>query len=656
MKGQLQAADTSDPIPYGKVQFHDGDPVYADDKGRFTIIVSNGLERVVLTASDVFGDYVQTTKIIHPNVMSGVTKTLITMLRKAVGVSFNASEDTVLTMGSDKEDEVFAGMHIPPQSVFSDDGSVYTGDVKASLKVIDPRNMTDVITAPSDLTFVDEEGEVQPLKTFGMFNLELTDPSGNPLQTEGDVDLMLDPELLGYSAEDFGDNLPKLWVLDSSSGEWVKLADMQKEQGSSRFKRQTGESTVLVGNVNVSISGKWINYDIKDTSEVCLSNLRLYATDAFTEEISGAEPYVLIQDGNTYQGYYRNRGSDTGGYCIAHPCDVNSRTGYHGYVYIEYDGNQTFHVNENAGSDVQGIKDDYLKRQINYKDEGNAISVNFSYRNQQSTRGPFYLATNWWRASDCTAADASANHFRFYVEEAKTQNSMCEPAEYTKVNIERDESINDIDDPDSNGDYYWYAWYTKKLYPDYLIGGKSHTVVYIKVKTNSSSEIALQAESMVGNEISGSPGQVGYRIGCADDSKPVCLEVKPSGPVAGSLGSLTDDSQYCDTQVVIKPMQGKGGERCSGYRILNTDLLDLIGVSTQSVDSRKFEVKLTKTVEERHSHSMGLYWYKGNPTDTLADVRDKAKAICEEGVNPLTGKATSDQLTIDNCALEFICE
>jgi hypothetical protein len=109
------------------------------------------------------------------------------LLRKAEPVSFDATEDTFLTMGGGSDEGVFAGIMIPPGSVFTASGDVYTGDAVARLNVIDPRNLTDIENAPSDFIFVDEEGNEQMLDTYGMFNVQVADGSGNPLNVQGDI-------------------------------------------------------------------------------------------------------------------------------------------------------------------------------------------------------------------------------------------------------------------------------------------------------------------------------------------------------------------------------------------------------------------------------------------------------------------------------------
>ena len=654
VKGQLQAADTSEPIPYGKVQFHNGETVYADNTGHFTIIVSNGLQHIVLTASDIYGNYVQTTKVVVPTVMSGITNTVIRMLRKAVRVSFKASDDTVLTMGGKQEDEVFAGIHIPPQSVFSDDGSVYTGEVYASVNVIDPRNMTDIINAPSDFTFVDDEGEVQPLRTYGMFNLELSDPAGNPLQTEGDVELMLDAGLLGYSEQDLGDNMPKLWVLDVSTGKWMKVANMKKQKESRRLKRQTGRSFVIVGNVDVCVASEWFNYDDFDTRERCFSKMHLYETNAFEEEIFDADPYVIISEGNTHQGYSGNL-APYHGYCVVHPCDLKSTIGNHGYVYIEHNGKRAFSVNNDAGLDAQGIKDEDLKKRINYKDMGNAISVNFSYHKQQPAKGPFYISSSnlffrGWFSADCEAANASANHFRFYLgEESKPQNPVCDRKPYNTVN-----DLDTIKYNVSNPDYYIYAFYPKMLYP---VGASyyKHVIVYIKVMANSPKEVSLEAQSLVGTINNGSvkPGdKYGERTGCAERGKPVCLEVKASGYVARQPNELVG---YDETHVVIQTVRGESRGACSGYRI-STHLAERYDFSKYIVPNYRFEMKLSQQFENQYSHLTGVYLYKaGTQSQSKEDAMKIARQSCEEGVNPNTGKPSGTGMTETNWALEFNC-
>ena len=674
MTGELQAAYTSDPIPLGTVQLHGGDIVRADSRGHFTLTAPKGLHRIVLTASDTFGNYVKTTKVIYPAVVSGVTYTLITMLRKAPSDSYMATDEMILTMGSEEERNIFAEIHIPPQSVFSEDGSVYTGEVLVSLTAIDSRNMTDIINAPSELTFVNEEGEVQPLKTFGMFNLQLADPAGKPLQAQGDIGLMLDLDLLGHNIQDLaiGDNLPKVWVLDSATGQWVKIADMKTDQGSVRLKREAstprpdvGNATLVVGNVKVPFSGKWINYDtISEGPDLCLSRIRLYETNEFDLQIENtkcpkpglcANPYVIVRDGEIFQGYNHNFGSEFG-YCVSHPCDVSSEFGYHGYVFVEHEGQRTFAVNEsNAGT---GIRDEALRKRINYKSVGDAISVNFSYIKQNikksSKSGPFYLMDASGTYDSCKYTDDKDNHFRFYV----LEKADCKQTVNTKY-ADGNDNIIAVDVSNSVSNPCCYAFYTKDLYPKNN-DDKRHKAMYIKIKTNSSRNVLFQAQSKIGNSIDDCSTKIGEiygdRTGCAKAGEPICLEVKPSGPVfayEGDIVGLTDE-RYDATHLVVQTVKDQGRGMCSGFR-LNKDLVESINAPIDFVSSYKFEIDFTKHfMETEISHEKGVYFYAGDKEDTLTKVRDHALASCKAGCNPAT--CTSPKGTDEtNHALEFFC-
>ena len=640
MEGQLQAADISDRNPYGIVQLHGGDSTWTDDTGHFTLTAPNGLHRIVLTASDSSGYYVKTTKVIYPSVMSGITYTLITMFPKAPSVSYMASEKMVLTMGG-KENDAFVGINIPPHSVFSEDGFLYTGEVRASLTVIDPRNMTDIINAPGSLTFVDEEGEVQPLKTFGMFNLQLADPADKPLQTQGDIEFILNLAVLGHNMQDIDDNLPKLSVLDTSTGQWVKIADMRKEQGSFRHKRQA--STVVVGNTSVPISGTWIHYYQLDLGDVCFSNIFLYETNQFLKKNAYAEPYILVRNGTKgpYQGYNTKHGSRFGGYCITHPCDVNSTTNYKGYVYVVYKGLRTIPVNE---SGVQGIKS--VMGRINYESLGNAVSVDFSYLKQQSKNGPFYQYTSNKDLHRCREADDKQNHFRFYALEKAicTQSNDAQPkALFPDANI-------DDNNPKANNPNF-YAWYTTD-------DDNRYAVIYIKIKTNSSRNVLFQAQSNVGNSIRGSNATegdpYGESSGCAKDNEPICLEVKPSGKVFANPGNAVG---FDETQLVVQTLKDQSRGTCSGY-IIHEALAKTIRESTRLVQSHKFKMKFTtEYMESGISYKEGVYHLQGDSNDSPQEVEKLRKRVlrsCEAGCRP--GTCQKQEPSEDFSALKFLCK
>ena len=58
----------------------------------------------------------------------------------------------------------------------------------------DPRNVTDLFSAPGDFTTVDQSGNVQPLKTYGILRIKVQDQSNEQLDLASNVKLRLDAD------------------------------------------------------------------------------------------------------------------------------------------------------------------------------------------------------------------------------------------------------------------------------------------------------------------------------------------------------------------------------------------------------------------------------------------------------------------------------
>ena len=56
----------------------------------------------------------------------------------------------------------------------------------------DPRNSSDLLSAPGDFTTVDQSGSVQPLKTYGILRLKVQDQDNKQLDLAGNLKIYVD--------------------------------------------------------------------------------------------------------------------------------------------------------------------------------------------------------------------------------------------------------------------------------------------------------------------------------------------------------------------------------------------------------------------------------------------------------------------------------
>ncbi len=58
----------------------------------------------------------------------------------------------------------------------------------------DARNVSDLLTTPGDFTTVDQSGDVQPLKTYGILRIKVQDQDNEQLDLAGNMKIYLDPD------------------------------------------------------------------------------------------------------------------------------------------------------------------------------------------------------------------------------------------------------------------------------------------------------------------------------------------------------------------------------------------------------------------------------------------------------------------------------
>ena len=87
--------------------------------------------------------------------------------------------------------------------------------MSASVTVINQDDVNDVTSMPGDMTTVDEEGESQALRTFGMFAMTFEDEDGNRLSVPGDVTITLPAEAI---SNDTNATEVQVWTMNPDTG------------------------------------------------------------------------------------------------------------------------------------------------------------------------------------------------------------------------------------------------------------------------------------------------------------------------------------------------------------------------------------------------------------------------------------------------------
>lgn len=228
---------TEKPIAYCVLKF-ESFSYRADRNGFFSFEVYDGKQRLSVMFKDSFlAQYADLTKVFR--IEKGQTLFSKVVLKpKPAPRLFNSSEDFKVQLGDNGGDSAFAEMEIPKDALLNDDGTIFSGQANLRLNVMDPRNFSDILTAPADFSTIDEDGEEQMLVSYGMLNLDIEDGRGNKLSPSKPIKLYLDPERLNISVDSNGNTTTKLWWLDAKTGRWMEAGDVWIGQKvSSRSKR-----------------------------------------------------------------------------------------------------------------------------------------------------------------------------------------------------------------------------------------------------------------------------------------------------------------------------------------------------------------------------------------------------------------------------------
>ena len=240
--------------------FNDKQVDKTDVDGMFSFPIPKDTKRVVVTFKDRNENKFQEEDKIFVLSKGQQARYKVTLKEKPQPVIFDASKPANFTLGRDSDS--FADLELPENSLLTKDGSVFHGNAKASVSVTDPRNLSDILTAPGDFTTVNEDGREELLETFGMVKLNLEDASGKPLVMSKPMEVYLDPEKLNLTVSD-GDASVKLYWLERKTGRWREAGYFFLEDGSKRRRRRTNR-VFLAGTVTPSIAREYLNFDRPD--------------------------------------------------------------------------------------------------------------------------------------------------------------------------------------------------------------------------------------------------------------------------------------------------------------------------------------------------------------------------------------------------------
>ncbi|XP_038596661.1 LOW QUALITY PROTEIN: cartilage intermediate layer protein 2 [Tachyglossus aculeatus] len=423
VRGRVTAADTGEPLRFAQVFLGKEKIGFTGYQGTFTIEVPPDTERLVVQFIDPLQRFVDTVKVFPFDQRGGAVYQEVKVMRKKAPVTLDATQLNRIPLGEVEGAELMGEVVIPPLSFRRANGEVYRGPVRASLTFLDPRDLLTAAAASSDLSFVDADGEAAPLRTYGMFSVDLRAEGSNEVLQTGRVEVRVDAGQIQMPEHA---QTMKLWSLNPETGFWEEESDF-RQAPRARGKRE--ERTFLVGNLEIR-ERRLFNLDVPEPRR-CFVKVRAYINDKFVpnEQLEGVvvslinlEPMAGFSANPRAWGRFDSAITGPNGACLPAFCDSQQADAYTAYVTAALGGEEL----EPAASSPRpnpstvGVSQPYLGklqyRRTDHDDPNlkrNGFRINLpkpNPNNLDEINGPLYPYSG---LRECEEAPVSANHFRF---------------------------------------------------------------------------------------------------------------------------------------------------------------------------------------------------------------------------------------------------
>ncbi|XP_055514297.1 LOW QUALITY PROTEIN: cartilage intermediate layer protein 1-like [Leucoraja erinacea] len=541
VRGQASAADDGEPLRFGQIYIGGEQVGLTGYRGTFTIPVPAETDRLVVRFVDGSGKFVDTVKVFPFDRRSGAVYFQVKLLRKSEAIEVDSTQGVTIPLGEMRGQDTIGELEIPANSFRRRDGQPYSGKVKASVTFLDPRNISLAMAASSDLNFVDQRGDVKPLRTYGMFTADFREQSsGLPLDAEG-VRVYLDTASVKMPEHV---RQMRLWSLNPDTGFWEEESTLRapgSEGGKRRNKRE--ERTFLVGNLEIR-ERRLFNLDVPE-SRRCYVKVRAYMSDKFLpgEQLEGVvvslinlEPLPGYKANPRAWGRFDSVITGPNGACLPAFCDAERPDAYTAYVTATLSAEELEaapsapKMNPNVVGVPQPLLAKLEYRRSDHEDEQlkkTAFKINLPKPSAEEGDGPIYPYQNM---RQCEDAPVSSNHFRFYKVEV-------DKYEYNVVPFQEDDLTSWV------GDHL--SWWPNP---------QEFRACYIKVRVSGPEEVMVRSRNSGGNH----PDTTGKLYGIRD-SRSVRDLLRPnvsSACVEFKCGGMLFDQSGVDRTLVTVTPQG----------------------------------------------------------------------------------------------------
>uniref|UniRef100_A0A3Q3MKV2 Cartilage intermediate layer protein 2 n=1 Tax=Labrus bergylta TaxID=56723 RepID=A0A3Q3MKV2_9LABR len=428
VRGRVVTADNNEPLRFGHIYIGKDRVGTTGYQGSFTLKITPDTQRLVVNFVDPTEKFLDTPKVFIFDRKGGSIYHDVKVMRKQTPIDINAGETNSISLGEMIGEDPIGQLVIPPNSFHKDNGEIYEGTVKASVTFIDPRNITTAAAAPGDLNFVDNEGDMLPLRTYGMFSVDFRDETNKDVLGAGAVQVLLDTQHVKMQ-----EHIPKmkLWSLNPDTGVWEEESDFSYTTttgGHGRSKRE--ERTFLIGNMEIR-ERRLFNLDVPENRR-CYVKVRAYMSDKFlsSEQLEGVvislinlEPKPGYSSNPRAWGRFDSVITGPNGACLPAFCDAQRPDAYTAYVTAMMGGEELEAApsSPKMNPNIIGVSQPYLDK-IDYQRSDHddpalkktAFRINLAKPNQNNldeTNGPIYP---YQSSIACENAPVDANHFRFF--------------------------------------------------------------------------------------------------------------------------------------------------------------------------------------------------------------------------------------------------
>ncbi|NXE03317.1 CILP2 protein, partial [Chaetorhynchus papuensis] len=541
VRGRVTAADTGEPLRFGRIFLGAQKVGFTDYRGSFTIEVPPEARRLVARFVDGQRRLVDAVRVLPFDRRGGAVYQEVKMLRKKEPVELDGGRGNAIPLGEAGGRRPVGELVLPAGAFLRPSGEVFNGTVEASVTFVDPRDVGTAGAASSDLSFANAEGEIVPLRTYGMFAVEFREGGGGAELQAGPVQVRMDagqvwmPEHL---------HKMKLWSLNPASGLWEEEGELRPAGGGGGGRRKREERTFLVGNLEIR-ERRLFNLDVPEERR-CFVKVRAYGNEKFnpSEQLEGVvvslvnlEPQPGFPSNPRAWGRFDSVVTGPNGACLPAFCDGRRPDAYTALVTATLGGEELEAVasSPELNPGAVGVAQPYLGklgyRRSDHEDPAlkkTAFQINVAKPdpdNPDESDGPVY---SYRSLRECEEAPVDANHLRFY-------RTEVDKYEYNVV------PFKESDISSWTGDYL--AWWPNP---------QEFRACYIKVRLEGPREFAVRSRNAGGSH----PRTRGRLYGLRDsrsvrdpllgDASAACVEFKCSG-------MLFDQSLADRTLVTVAP-------------------------------------------------------------------------------------------------------